>query len=144
MKRWSTFATLVFALHFAWEMSQAAWFASMRGLTFWRGTFACARAALGDLVIVTIAFAVAAAVAKSASWPMERRRPLAAITFVLAGLSIVVAYEFFALSSGRWRYAETMPTLIGIGALPLLQWLLLPIIDVLLFRLIFRRGTSGR
>lgn len=141
MKQWLAFALLVLALNFAWEMSQAPWFASMRGLSFWRATLLCARAALGDVVIAAIAFAIAAAVAKSLAWPIERRASLAAAVFVLTGLAISAAYEGFALKSGMWRYESRMPTLFGLGLLPLLQWCVLPIAEVLLFRLMWRGKT---
>ena len=141
MKRWFVFALLVLALNFAWEMMQASWFASMRGLPLWRGTLLCFRAALGDLVITAIAFALAAMIAKSAIWPTERRVIIVTVAFIVTATAIAVAYEHLALSTGRWRYDETMATLFGIGMLPLLQWLLLPMIDVWLFRLIARRAT---
>ena len=54
---------------------------------------------------------------------------------------IVIAYEVFALSNAIWRYDEKMPTLFGIGLLPLLQWLLLPVVELWVFRLIFRRPS---
>jgi hypothetical protein len=138
MKRWLAFALLVLALNFAWEMSQAPWFASMRGLPFWQATLLCTRAALGDLLIAAIAFAIAAAVAKSLAWPVNRRAALATVVFILTGLVITAAYEGFALRSGKWRYESRMPTLFGLGLLPLLQWCLLPIVEVMLFRLMWR------
>ncbi len=138
MKRWLAFALLVLALNFAWEMSQAPWFASMRGLPFWRATLLCARAALGDVVIAAIAFALAAAVAKILAWPVKGHVLLAAVVFVLAGLAISAVYEGFALRSGKWRYDSRMPALFGIGVLPLLQWCLLPIAEMMLFRLMWR------
>ncbi len=138
MKRWLAFVLLVLALNFAWEMSQAPWFASMRGLPFWRATLLCARAALGDVVIAAIAFAFAAAVAKSLAWPVNRRAALATVVFILTGLAISAAYEGIALRSGKWRYESRMPTLFGLGLLPLLQWCLLPIAEVMLFRLMWR------
>ena len=138
MKRWGTFALLVYMVNFGWEMMQAKWFASMRGLPFWRATSLCARATLGDLLITATAFMVAALVARSATWPTGPRFLSAAVTFVAVGVAITAAYEVVALSRAMWRYDETMPTLFGIGALPLLQWLLLPLIEVMLFRVTAR------
>jgi len=66
---------------------------------------------------------------------------------VIIGIGITAGYEVLAVSTGKWRYAETMPTLFGIGVLPLLQWLLLPIIEVMLFQLIatrFARASNGQ
>ncbi|GAC1395111.1 MAG: hypothetical protein NVSMB68_12070 [Thermoanaerobaculia bacterium] len=45
---------------------------------------------------------------------------------------------------GRWRYSETMPTLFGVGTLPLLQWLLVPFIEVTSFRFIAARRQFRR
>ncbi len=145
MKRWLAFALLVLALNFAWEMSQAPWFASMRGLPFWPATWRCARAALGDVMIAAIAFAIAAAVGKRLAWPVNRPAALATVVFILTGLAISAAYEGFALRSGWWRYEGGMPTLFGLGVLPLLQWCLLPIAEVMLFRLMWRdRAARAR
>jgi len=138
-KRWLAFGALVFALNFAWEMSQASWFASMRGMPFWPATYLCARAALGDLVIAAISFAAAATLARSVTWPVQHRVVFSSGAFILVGLAIVVVYELVALRTGMWRYAETMPTLFGIGTLPTLQWLALPICEVVLFRVLSRR-----
>ena len=142
MKRWAKFALLVFSFNFAWEMMQMNWFASMQGLPLWRTTLVCARAALGDLVIAVIAFGIAALVGKSTMWPTGPRVVIAAITFVVVGIAITAAYEIFALANARWRYDQTMPSLFGIGALPLLQWLLLPIVEVLLFRFMATRQRT--
>src|SRR2546427_691061 len=72
MKRWIAFLLLVVALNFAWEMVQAKWFVSMHGLALLPATLLCFRAALGDLVITAIAFALAALVARSATWLSAR------------------------------------------------------------------------
>lgn len=140
MMRWMAFAVFVFMLNFVWEMVQARWFASMRGLTLWRATLICTWATLGDVLIATIAFAVAAVVAKSVTWPVQRGAILAMIAFVLVGIAISISYEVLALRSGRWRYDPTMPVLFGIGLPPLLQWILLPTCEVLVFRALCRRS----
>lgn len=141
--RWSAFLLVVAALHFGWEMAHSRWFASMDALPFWTATWQCARATLGDLVITAVAFMIAAATARSILWPLKDHFLPAAAIFVATGLAITVGYEIFALSTGRWRYDETMPTVAGIGLLPLLQWLLLPLIELAAFRLLWRRETIG-
>ncbi len=138
MRRWTTFTLLVFSLHFAWEMFQGKWFASMQGLPFWQSAWRCTRATLGDLVITAVAFGIAALVARSTTWPAGPAVTIGAATFVGVGITITALYEVFALSTGRWSYGPTMPTIFGIGALPLLQWLLLPLLEVGLFRLVWR------
>src|SRR5260370_42177910 len=105
----------------------------MQVLPFWRATGLCARATLGALLIAAIAFGMAAVVGKSVTWPTGSRVVIAAIVFIAVGITITAGYEVYAVSTGRWRYDETMPTVVGIGALPLLQWLLLPLMEAMLF-----------
>ncbi len=143
MERWTTFALLVFAFHFGWEMMQAGWFASMQGLTFWSATLLCLHATAGDLLITAIAFVAAALIARSAFWPVSPRVGIAAATFIAVGLAITAAYEVFAVATGRWRYGPRMPTILGIGTLPLLQWLIVPLAELLLFRLLWRGVLSS-
>ena len=143
MKRWTTFAVLVLALNFGWEMLQGKWFASMQNLPFWKAALTCARATLGDLLITAIAFSIAALIGKGMMWPSAPRVVIAAAVFVLVGIAITAGFEVFAISMGRWQYDAKMPTLFGVGALPLLQWILLPIAEVLLFRLIARDAHPG-
>ena len=142
MKRWTTFALLVFALHFGWEMAQAGWFASMKGLPFWRATLLCLRATAGDFFITAIAFVVGALIAGSAFWPLRPRAGIAAAAFIVIGLAITAAYEVYAIAAGRWRYDVSMPTTFGIGMLPLLQWLVIPVTELFLFRRLWRHSCS--
>lgn len=141
--RWVTWASVTFAMHFVWEMSQAKWFASMAALPFWTATYLCFRAAVGDLVITAIAFALAAAAARRVSWPLQRGVVPIAV-FLAIGLIITIAFEVFALRTGRWTYAVEMPTLFGIGVLPLLQWSVIPPLEVVFFRVIWRSEAERR
>jgi hypothetical protein len=140
MMRWATFALLVFALNFGWEMTQGKWFASMQNLPFWHATLLCFRATLGDLVVTAVAFAIAAVIVKDRTWPVRGQVIIGTMAFIAVGVAITVAYEIFALSSGKWHYDERMPTLGGLGVLPLLQWVALPVAEVMLFRVIWRHG----
>lgn len=58
--------------------------------------------------------------------------------FIGSGLAVTVAYEIHALAVGQWSYAETMPAIAGVGVLPILQWLLIPIAELAVFRLLWR------
>lgn len=120
-------------------MEQGRWFASMAPLSFWRATLLCARATVGDVVITAVAFAIVAAVARSFHWPAERGHVLLPIAiFIALGLALTVAYEIHALAVGQWSYAETMPAIAGVGVLPILQWLVIPIAELAVFRLLWR------
>ncbi|SRR5581483_1709341 len=136
MKRWIAFTLLVLAMNFAWEMLQANWFSSMRGLPILRATLLCLRASAGDLLITAVAFTIVALVARSPTWPVGRRIFVPATIFLIVAMTIVIAYELFALSTARWKYDAAMPKLFGIGLLPLMQWMVLPFVDVWTFRLV--------
>jgi membrane protease YdiL (CAAX protease family) len=137
--RWLTFALTTAALHFVWEMAQAGRFASMASLSFWRATRLCARATVGDVVITAIAFAIAAAAARSFHWPAEKGQSLLPFAiFIVSGLAVTVAYEIHAIAVGQWSYAETMPTIASVGVLPILQWLVIPIAELAVFRILWR------
>jgi len=136
MKRWITFTLLLFVMNFAWEMLQANLFSSMRGLPILRATLLCLRASAGDLLITAVAFTIAALVARSPTWPVGRRIFIPATIFLIVAMTIVIAYELFALSTARWKYDAAMPTVFGIGLLPLMQWLVLPIVELWTFRVV--------
>ena len=140
--RWPTFALTTAALHFVWEMAQGGRFASIAPLSFWRATFLCARATVGDVVITAVAFALAAAAARSFYWPAQNRLLMPLAIFIAVGVAVTVAYEIHAVAVREWSYAETMPTVGGVGLLPILQWLMIPIAEVAVFRLLWRSSVQ--
>ena len=44
--------------------------------------------------------------------------------------------------AGNWGYTTSMPTILGIGLSPLLQWLILPPLMVVAYRTLVRRLFS--
>ena len=138
-----TLAIVAFALHFAWEMGHAKWFATMNNLPFWTATAWCARATLSDVTIAAVSYLAAAVMARHASWPRTPRISLVAIYFVV-GLTITIAVERWALGVGRWRYEAAMPTVGGIGITPLLQWIIVPAIMLAAARLVMSSRRSPR
>ena len=128
-------AVVAFALHFAWEMGHAKWFATMSELPFWTATAWCARAALWDVAISAGAYLAAAVVARNARW-IRQRSALSLAVYIAFGLAVTVAIERWALAVGRWRYAATMPTIVGVGLSPLLQWIVVPLLIVAVARVI--------
>ena len=140
--RWASWISLVFAMHFGWEMAQARWFSSMDALPFWTATLVCLRATVGDLAITFLAFFAAAGVAKSIFWPIRHLSAGPVVVFLAVGLAVTIVVEIYALRTDRWSYADEMPMLFGIGVLPLAQWIILPLAAVALFRLIWSAGDS--
>ena len=137
--RWIAIILITFALHFAWEMAQHNLFQQMQSMPFWRATAWCVRATVGDLVITTIAFS-AAAMSGGRHWPLIRRRLSPALIFLAVGILITIGYEIYAVSTGRWAYDERMPQIVGIGLSPLLQWIVIPLLEIAVFRQIWRRA----
>lgn len=129
-------------LHFAWEMLQAPAFEQFAS-TAWDGTVRCFVAALGDVVIAGMAYVATALVLRRAWWPLERAWIGPAAVWVALGLVATVAFELWALEQGRWVYGPAMPLLFGIGLLPLLQWVIVPVLTLVLIRyLAGRRAVS--
>lgn len=126
-----------YALHFTWEMGQGSLFAPMDRLPFWTAAAWCARAAGWDVVISSAAYCAAALVARRLRWVQQRAWWLFAIYFAV-GLIVTIAIERWAISIGRWQYREAMPTIAGIGLLPLLQWVVIPAALVFIVRRVMR------
>lgn len=121
-------------LNFPWEMLQAPLFADMRSSPHATATMACLQATFGDMVIMLLAHAAVAIRVRNRRWMMAANG-VQLLLFVGVGLSITVLIEWLAargLWVSNWTYAPTMPLLAGtgIGLLPMLQWLLLPLLTI--------------
>jgi hypothetical protein len=129
-------AVFAFLLNYPWEFLQVRFFAGMAEAAHWDAIVFCSVAALGDAGIALVAFWTVAAVCRSRRWivkPSVRQ----GIGFVSTGLAVTVTFEWLATRVwARWEYAPAMPTLpvLGTGALPLLQWLVLPPILIWIVR----------
>jgi len=91
-------------------------------------------------------FVIAALVARDAAWPLHLT-PRATVTLFVACLLSTVVIERWALATARWSYGDDMPLIFGVGALPLLQWILIPAVSVLFYRIgessLVRRVRDG-
>jgi hypothetical protein len=141
-RRWSAFSIVCLALFFVWEMAQAKFFASMQALHFWPATLLCLKASAGDLVISAVSFVVAAATVRALLWPVKRHLGISLTAFLITGLEITVVYELYAISHGVWTYDPSMPTVAGVGLLPLLKWVIIPLLQVVVFRAIWSANGS--
>lgn len=139
MERWNQWliaAAATFVLHYAWEMGQAPWFRELAGLPFSAHLVRCWVATLGDMVIAAGAYAVASLLFRRPRWPFLRRWYGPALVWIASGLAVTIGFEHWALSVGRWSYTEAMPTIAGIGFLPLLQWIVVPTGTLLIVRFV--------
>lgn len=130
-----------FALNLVWEFAQSPLYADhvegWRYLVWTR--FHCT---LGDVLILLGAFWATAAAYRSWSWPVTRGNA-ATVMFLVAGLLYTSWSEWFNTSvRGAWSYAPAMPTVLGVGLAPLLQWLVLPPLLILILRASAKRAVS--
>jgi len=136
----------IFALMLSlpWELGQMWLYTGSAQMSHLEGIRICMAATAGDAVIMLIAFGVVAHAARSPSW--VRAPTMRQVSgFVAIGLMVTIAVEIVATRSNgpfSWRYAPAMPVtpLFGIGLLPLLMWVVVPLL-VLWF---VRRQIAGR
>jgi hypothetical protein len=124
-------AIFAFLLNFVWEFLQIPFFQNMSQLSHWEGVKICAAAAVSDVVIMLVAFWSVAVITRTRNWVLAPQvAHLAA--FVAIGIAITIGIEIFALTTGRWAYSEAMPIipLFEVGLVPILQWVVLPLLTV--------------
>lgn len=113
-------------LNLPWEFLQTPFFEGIAAAPHWEAVKTCTVASLADGAIALAAYAAVAVAAQSRSWVL-RPRPRQVIGFVAVGLAITVAGEHLATGPLKmWAYAKGVPTILGVGLPPLLQWTLLP------------------
>ena len=135
-RRFAMIVLEMFTLNFLWEMAQARFYSTMRGLPFWSATWLCTRAAAADVALTVLFFIISALVARDAAWPLHPTSKAIATFFALCLLA-TVAIEDWAITTTRWGYGDAMPMVFGVGALPLMQWVLVPVLSMFAFRLHF-------
>jgi hypothetical protein len=140
-RRSAMIALELFAVNFLWEMLQMRFYSSMKGLPFWSATWLCTRAAAADVALLAVCYVIAALIARHSAWPLHPT-PKAMATFFALCLIATASIERWAIATGRWSYNDTMPMVLGVGVLPLLQWTLIPALSLLLFRWHFRKSAE--
>ncbi len=123
-------------LNFAWEMLQMPFFKGMD--LNWRATVFCAVASVADTLMVMLLYLGFAIIYKESFWvkQMSWQRIL---LLILVGFIGAVLAELKHTSAGDWSYSNYMPVLpvLGVGIVPLLQFMVLPaIIYFLSFKII--------
>jgi hypothetical protein len=129
-------ALFAFLLHYPWEFLQVPFFADMTMAPHWDAVKFCTRATLGDVGITLVAFWGTAVAARSRDWIRHPRRTTTT-AFVVIGMVITIVSERLATGPlGRWTYSELMPVVpvLGVGLVPVIQWLVLPLALVWLVR----------
>jgi hypothetical protein len=126
-----------FLLNGIWEFLQSPLYADHdRGTIYilWSRLHCTA----GDILILLGAYWITSVMFRTRSWPADRGFP-ARVVFVGCGFFYTAWSEWFnTRMAGAWTYAPSMPLVFGVGASPLVQWLLVP------GALVFLLKRSGR
>jgi len=130
-----------FGLHLAWEAIQTPLYADAdRELSYFAWTRL--HCTLGDVLILVACYWGTALLFGGRDWIVAGGVP-PVLTFVALGVAYTLWSEWWnAGIRGNWSYAPSMPTLWGIGASPLLQWVVVPFLVWLLVRR--RTGVAPR
>ncbi len=111
-----------FILNLIWENLQAPLYEGYN--SFWQHFNICFVATLGDVLIILLVFGGFALLYRNIYWFSSMN--IMRIVFLMGlGTFIAVVIEAFNLGIGRWAYTNAMPTIGGIGVLPLLQMMIL-------------------
>jgi hypothetical protein len=113
-------------LHLGWEIAQLPLYTGWRDPDVGHVVWSVIHCTVGDVLIALSTFLLTTICLRRVDWPA--RAPLRGLPILLAS---GVAYTAFSEWRnvhvlGGWQYAETMPTLGGIGVSPLAQWLVVP------------------
>ncbi len=123
---------LALVFNLAWELAQLDFYDL--SATHTNIAYAVVHCTLGDGLITTVAYLIAVGVTRARTWPYTK--PWAGMAVML-----VSTVGYTALSEWRsvyllhhWAYAPSMPLIGGIGAAPLLQWIVVPVAVLIIVR----------
>lgn len=125
-----------FGINFIWETLQMPLFAYPSHASLAQINLACIQAAAGDAAMTVMAFWIVAFLQKNRGWFLHPSARSLAL-FLLPGIIMTIVFEAVATGAvHRWTYANSMPTLpgLGTGVAPLAQWLILPPVIIFIVR----------
>lgn len=121
-----------FLLSYPWEFLQTPFYLNMAQAKHWSAVKLCSLAAMGDAIIMLLAFWLAAAFGRTRQWLLEPHARDVSV-FMTFGVTATIVIEWVAARADwGWRYSEMMPVVpvFGVGWVPLLMWLILPLIVI--------------
>lgn len=122
---WAALTLFAFLLNFPWEMLQVPFYRGLANAPHWTSTLFCLRASGGDVLIMLAAYGAVGS-ARGRMW-LAAPTLVDVLAFVGVGLLITGLIEVVSIHAlGRWTYADGVPTILGVGLPPLLQWIVLP------------------
>jgi hypothetical protein len=127
-------AVWALALNLAWEAAQLPFYSFAPTAGPLEIAWAVIHCTVGDVGVALGSFGAAALATRHLEWPV--RRPWLGLAVALVvGLVWTIQSEWQNVYvRGAWAYAPSMPTVSGVGVLPILQWLLLPPVGLVMVR----------
>jgi hypothetical protein len=133
-KRLLHWALLALVLHGLWEAAQLPLYTLWEDADRRRVLFYLLHCIADDIMIATALFLSVAAIFRDSAWPTHRPWR-AGVIMVAMGLSYTVFSEWYNVYQLRaWSYAASMPLVTGIGLAPLMQWIVVPILMIIVIR----------
>ncbi len=125
-------------LSVAWEFLQSPFYTDTFEATWGAMVFNRLHCAGGDVFILLMAFWLVSLRWGRGWMGSENRAPLSA--FLVMGVIYTASSEYFNVHLvQRWAYSQWMPTIVGIGLVPLVQWIVIPALIVLCVKRRLRR-----
>ena len=116
--------TLALAFNLVWELGQLGFYDLSAMHT--SVAYAVVHCTLGDCIITGVAYLMVIGVTRARRWPFTKPWMGIAVMLVLTvGYTAFSEWRNVYLVHG-WAYAASMPLIAGIGASPLLQWIVVP------------------
>ena len=136
MARAGLWSALAFVLNLVWEIAQVRLYTIWAAADGMSVAWALLHCTLGDVMIALVMFALAGVVLWRADWPASRPWTGGAIV-VIGAMAFTAWSEWYNVYRvGNWGYTASMPMIFGIGLSPLLQWLILPPVIVVAYRML--------
>lgn len=129
---------LALPLELLWEIAQFPLYTVWHEGDWGYILYGLAHCTLGDLLILLIAYWIVALLKRDRNWYLNAVVP-SGVLFTLMGATYTIYSEIMNVRiKGTWGYTELMPLIpvAEIGAMPFLQWLLIPPILLWLMRLV--------
>jgi hypothetical protein len=132
------YLAIVAGANLVWEAAHLPLYTLWRTGTAHDQLFAVIHCTLGDILTALTCLVTALILAGHRAWPAQHYAPVAVLTLVF-GFGYTVFSEWLNVVVRKsWAYSEFMPVVplfgLRIGASPLLQWIVVPLIALLAAR----------
>jgi hypothetical protein len=112
-----------------WEFLQSPFYADTFAVVWTTLVYNRLHCAVGDAMMLLVAFWLVA-LGCGRGW-MQTARWLPFVIFLAIGVAYTIVSEHVNMHLvQRWAYSRWMPTIGGVGLVPLLQWLVVPTLCV--------------